>query len=823
MISYGTKVSSPVALLTVIGLIVVAIVLMLVPVGRVSGQSETIVVTPDTLPSAFDDDGNLDVNVNNGDTIKFNAGIYTDVGALTINKGVTLIGDTGDYRTSGAVFNGDVRLIITSDDVKVAGFRFKNTTSPDDASYHRGIINPKAVEISNITIEKNEFNNTHTHGIFFHGGQKGAEFTIHGNKFVDIGFNDTYDVYRNKETAIYVDRLTDSYITDNTINYTTWSGVNLGWPSNLVISGNTIDGTAKNGIQVWDSPDANIIISGNTITNANGDLTRIDTEDNRKNRYNNAELIETISGGPADPNDPIPDSAIVRFVEDNIKAAISIDSSSGVTITGNILTNNHDGIIICPRDCSIIHPHTPLGSDADYTTKAVVTGNVITSNDGKSTTPSKLLENVDLTGVATLPEGTNLVNGSPELVDAELNYWGTGIDDPQEMIFGTVTYRPWYANEALTKLVVAAPEPNVAPFAVGRIPDQVIVMDGSSHTLDVSGYFRDLDNDFLRYAPQSVDPMVLTATVMGNTVVFNPGGLGTTSMVVIAFDKADATAYQTFMITVVEPNAAPEAVGAIEDQMVQAGDEPLELDVADYFTDADGDELTYMAASSDEAIAGVTAMGSAISLTGVAAGDATITVTATDPSGESAMQMFMVTVSLPNTAPEAVGFIEDQVMLENGVPMEIDVAEYFTDADGDELEYTAESANAEVVTSVLTEGETVMALRPFAPGEGVEVTVTATDPAGESATQSFMVTVLEAMMPVEPTATPEPTPEPTMAPTPEPTVAPTVVPTVAPTPEPTVAPEVDDGGGFPAWAIVLILLIVVGVGAGVFVMQRNRS
>ena len=371
-------------------------------------------------------------------------------------------------------------------------------------------------------------------------------------------------------------------------------------------------------------------------------------------------------------------------------------------------------------------------------------------------------------------------------------------------------------------LVVVAAEPNVAPFAVGRIPDQVIVMDGSSHTLDVSGYFRDLDNDFLRYAPQSVDPMVLTATVMGNTVVFNPGGLGTTSMVVIAFDKADATAYQTFMITVVEPevpNVAPEAVGAIEDQTVQVGDEPLELDVADYFTDADGDELTYMAASSDEAIATVTAMGSTISLTGVAAGEATITVTATDPSGESAMQMFMVTVSLPNTAPEAVGFIEDQVMLENGVPMEIDVAEYFTDADGDELEYTAESANAEVVTSVLTDGETVMVLSPFAPGEGVEVTVTATDPAGESATQSFMVTVLEAMMPVEPTATPEPTPEPTMAPTPEPTVAPTVVPTVAPT----VAPEVDDGGGFPAWAIVLILLIVVGVGAGVFVMRRNRS
>ena len=822
MLSYGTKVSSPVALLTVIGLIVVAIVLMLAPAGRVSGQT-TISVSPTTLTSAFDIDGNLNVNVTDGDTIIFDAGDYIGVGTLTINKKVTLIGHTGDYRTSGAVLTGATRLVITSSDVTVKGFNFQNTTADTSGSdalarryYNRGVINTSGGGLSNITIEKNEFNKTHTHGILV---ARGAEFTIHGNKFVNIGFNDKLTEIRNKETAIYAERLTDSYITDNTINNTTWSGMNLVIVARLTINNNTIDGTAKNGIQVWGTLDANIIISGNTITNANNNLTRIDTETGRINR-GSPPRVEIISGDPV--NDP--DNAIVRFIDPDIKAAISVDRASGVEISGNTLKNNHDGIIICPGNCGINDPTNPLDADPVYATSAVVRGNVIQNNNAVQTAGTTQ-GSVDLTPF-NLPSGTNLINGSPQVVNAANNYWGSPASPQTSGAFvGTVTYRPWYANEALTKLVVAAPEPNVAPFAVGRIPDQVIVMDGSSHTLDVSGYFRDLDNDFLRYAPQSVDPMVLTATVMGNTVVFNPGGLGTTSMVVTAFDKADATAFQTFTITVVEstvapdPNVAPEAVGAIEDQMVQVGDEPLELDVADYFTDADGDELTYMAASSDEAIATVTAMGSTISLTGVAAGEATITVTATDPSGESAMQMFMVTVSLPNTAPEAVGFIEDQVMLENGVPMEIDVAEYFTDADGDELEYTAESANAEVVTSVLIDGVTVMVLSPFAPGEGVEVTVTATDPVGESATQSFMVTVLEAMMPVEPTATPEPTPEPTMAPTPEPTVAPTVEPTVAPT----VAPELDDGGGFPAWAIVLILLIVVGVGAGVFVMQRNRS
>ena len=80
-----------------------------------------------------------------------------------------------------------------------------------------------------------------------------------------------------------------------------------------------------------------------------------------------------------------------------------------------------------------------------------------------------------------------------------------------------------------------------------------------------------------------------------------------------------------------------------------------------------------------------------------------------------------------------------------------------------------------------------------------------------------------------PTATPEPTAmmvEPTVAPEPtammvEPTPTPTVAPEPTATPPPTV--EVEEGGGFPVWAIVLIVLAVVGVvGAAGFVFLRSR-
>ena len=74
-----------------------------------------------------------------------------------------------------------------------------------------------------------------------------------------------------------------------------------------------------------------------------------------------------------------------------------------------------------------------------------------------------------------------------------------------------------------------------------------------------------------------------------------------------------------------------------------------------------------------------------------------------------------------------------------------------------------------------------------------------------------------------------PTPAPAAAPTPAPTAAPTPAPTAAPTPvatpEPTAMPPVvEEAGGFPIWAIVLIVaaLAVVVAGGALLVMRAGR-
>ena len=92
------------------------------------------------------------------------------------------------------------------------------------------------------------------------------------------------------------------------------------------------------------------------------------------------------------------------------------------------------------------------------------------------------------------------------------------------------------------------------------------------------------------------------------------------------------------------PNRAPQAVGSISPQTVAVG-QTAAVELAAHFTDPDGDTLTYGAASSDVEVATVQPMDGSVTITAVAQGNATLTVTATDPGGLAATLEFAVTVA----------------------------------------------------------------------------------------------------------------------------------------------------------------------------------
>ncbi|MDE0396059.1 MAG: Ig-like domain-containing protein, partial [Gammaproteobacteria bacterium] len=186
-------------------------------------------------------------------------------------------------------------------------------------------------------------------------------------------------------------------------------------------------------------------------------------------------------------------------------------------------------------------------------------------------------------------------------------------------------------------------------------------------------------------------------------------------------------------------NRAPTATGTIPEVTLETGAETT-VSVSGAFTDPDADALTYAAASNATGVATVSVSGGVVRVTGVAPGSATVTVTATDPGGRSATQTFMVTVTAANRAPEAAETIPDQNVAVGAEAM-VDVSAAFTDPDDDALTYAAESDATGVATVDVSGG--VVRVTGVAPGSAT-VTVTATDPGGRSATQTFMVTVTAA-------------------------------------------------------------------------------
>ena len=190
------------------------------------------------------------------------------------------------------------------------------------------------------------------------------------------------------------------------------------------------------------------------------------------------------------------------------------------------------------------------------------------------------------------------------------------------------------------------------------------------------------------------------------------------------------------------PNNAPIAVGTIAAQAVVAG-ESVSIDAAAYFSDPDGDALTYSATSAATGVATTLMAGSMVTIQGIAAGTTSVKVTATDPAGLQAAQGVTVIVEPPNRPPVAGAAIQGQTV-RAGSSVVVDLSKHFSEPDGDELRFSASSSDIAVATASV-DGDTLTILG-VAPGAAT-VTVTASDPGGLSAQQAVAVAVTPANRP----------------------------------------------------------------------------
>jgi len=215
-----------------------------------SGQPDPYSVVYCSIQDAIDD-----ANPAGGDTIIVAAGTYNE--QVVINKSLTLISDTGDYRTTGVILNGPIAL-NNVENVTVQGFKFQDCSS---SGYKHVIYTGGTAD--NIAIAANSFDNCEGLNIhIYYGGDTWFEnWTITNNKITKVtGTN---------ASGIWVQRLRNSTISNNEISNTTYAGMILDRIENVTVSNNNISNTPQKGIQVATSQDCNVVIENNYITNTN--------------------------------------------------------------------------------------------------------------------------------------------------------------------------------------------------------------------------------------------------------------------------------------------------------------------------------------------------------------------------------------------------------------------------------------------------------------------------------------------------------------------------------------------------------------------------
>ena len=258
-------------------------------------------------------------------------------------------------------------------------------------------------------------------------------------------------------------------------------------------------------------------------------------------------------------------------------------------------------------------------------------------------------------------------------------------------------------TEQVTWTVKVAPaNQNQKPIRTDTIDTQSLTVGTSSSSFDVSNYFSDPDmGDILTYEISLNNTDVVTTQKSGSQITIWALKSGTATITVTATDPDGLSASLSITVRVTEQTSyqAPVPVGTIPPQSLTVGVSSSPLDVSNYFSDPDGDILTYEIRSDNTDVAITQKSGSQITIWALKSGTATITVTATDPDGLSASLDITVAVTEQTSyqAPVPVGTIPPKSLKLEDSAITEDVAKYFSSESP--LTYEVESNPSGVVTT----------------------------------------------------------------------------------------------------------------------------
>ncbi|AVH26035.1 tandem-95 repeat protein [Vibrio diabolicus] len=378
------------------------------------------------------------------------------------------------------------------------------------------------------------------------------------------------------------------------------------------------------------------------------------------------------------------------------------------------------------------------GSNKPLTNSPVTLSAIEEDSDPITITTEELLSNVDIDDADTLiVTNVTIESGNGTLIDnndgswtyipeadddTEVSFSYDIIDDDGGVINGT-------ANLDIKPV-------NDAPIATN---DAIQTDEDSQVVIDVLANDSDIEGDDLTITSASVSEEQGIVEIVDGKLVFTPAE-NFNGNATISYTISDGELEDEAQVSVTV-NSVNDAPIALNDATITEEDTSVTIDVLPNDTDIDGDTLSIESASvpSDQGQVEIIDGKLVFTPTENFNGDAEITYTVTDGAltDEATVK---VTVNAVNDTPVVESSIADQTLAEDFTPYTIDLNTAFSDVDNvdGELSFSV-SGNSNIQVAIVNG---IATITPTADWNGSEIlTFTATDPSGESVSQTVNFTV----------------------------------------------------------------------------------
>ncbi|MCS0379632.1 tandem-95 repeat protein [Vibrio diabolicus] len=378
------------------------------------------------------------------------------------------------------------------------------------------------------------------------------------------------------------------------------------------------------------------------------------------------------------------------------------------------------------------------GSNKPLTNSPVTLSAIEEDSDPITITTEELLSNVDIDDADTLiVTNVTIESGNGTLIDnndgswtyipeadddTEVSFSYDIIDDDGGVINGT-------ANLDIKPV-------NDAPIATN---DAIQTDEDSQVVIDVLANDSDIEGDDLSITSASVSEEQGIVEIVDGKLVFTPSE-NFNGNATISYTISDGELEDEAQVSVTV-NSVNDAPIALNDATITEEDTSVTIDVLPNDTDIDGDTLSIESASvpSDQGQVEIIDGKLVFTPTENFNGDAEITYTVTDGAltDEATVK---VTVNAVNDTPVVESSIADQTLAEDFTPYTIDLNTAFSDVDNvdGELSFSV-SGNSNIQVAIVNG---IATFTPTADWNGSEIlTFTATDPSGESVSQTVNFTV----------------------------------------------------------------------------------